>query len=64
MDDILGYIAEDSADAALDILEAVEATTESLADLAERGRVVPKIDDRTIREVFAFRYRILYQVSA
>jgi plasmid stabilization system protein ParE len=35
-----------------------------LATLAERGRVVPEFSDPSIREVFAFRYRLLYRVEA
>jgi plasmid stabilization system protein ParE len=31
--------------------------------LAERARVVPEVDDPSVREVFVFRYRMLYQVA-
>jgi plasmid stabilization system protein ParE len=35
----------------------------SLATLSERGRVVPELDDPAIREVFVFRYRLMYRVE-
>jgi len=36
---------------------------EGLASLSERGRIVPEIDDPSIREVFVHRYRLLYEVT-
>ena len=35
----------------------------SLETLAERGRVVPELADPTIREVFVFRYRLMYRIE-
>jgi plasmid stabilization system protein ParE len=35
----------------------------SLATLSERGRVVPELGDAGIREVFVFRYRLMYRVE-
>ena len=31
--------------------------------MAERGRVVPELDDPTIREVFVYRYRLQYRIE-
>lgn len=62
--EIIDYLAEDSPSAAARVLDAVDATAQSLSDLAERGRVVPETHDTSIREVFVFRYRVLYQVSS
>jgi len=31
-----------------------------LAAFAARGRIVPELNDPTVREVFVFRYRLLY----
>jgi plasmid stabilization system protein ParE len=33
-----------------------------LAIFAERGRVVPESNDPNIREVFVFRYRLMYEI--
>ena len=35
---------------------------QSLADLPMRGRVVPEIGEQSVREVFVFNYRLLYEV--
>ena len=34
----------------------------SLAELPERGRVVPELDEPAVREVFVSRYRVIYEV--
>jgi len=44
------------------LVQALEAAA-SLADLSERGRVVPEQDDAAIREVFVGKYRLLYEVT-
>ena len=41
---------------------ALEAAV-GLTTFAQRGRVVPELADRTIREVFVYRYRLLYRVE-
>lgn len=34
----------------------------SLATMSERGLVVPEVGDVTLRELFVYRYRLLYRV--
>lgn len=64
LDDILGYIAQDSPQAARALLvEALDAA-DGLATLFERGRIVPELDDPSIREIFVHRYRLIYEVCA
>jgi len=63
LDDILGYIAQDSPQAARAVLKKVLDTTEALSTLSERGRIVPEIDDPSIREVFVHSYRLIYEVN-
>jgi plasmid stabilization system protein ParE len=41
--------------------KALEAA-ESLATLADRGRMVPEVGDKDVRELFVFKYRLLYRV--
>ena len=60
-DEILTFIASDSPDAASKVLEVMLAAAESLSLFAERGRIVP---ESTLREIFVYRYRLIYQVSA
>ena len=64
LDEILGFIAADSPGAAAKVLEVVLAAAESLSVFAERGRIVPEIQQSSIREIFVYRYRLLYQVSS
>jgi plasmid stabilization system protein ParE len=45
------------------VLDAALDPAASLATLSERGRVVPELNDPAIREVFVFRYRLLYRVE-
>jgi plasmid stabilization system protein ParE len=44
------------------MLERALAAADSLATLSERGRVVPERNDLRLREIFVFRYRLLYEV--
>jgi plasmid stabilization system protein ParE len=50
--------------AAAKVLEVVLAAAESLSLFSERGRIVPEMESRSIREIFVYRFRIMYQVSS
>ncbi len=63
LDAAAGYILMDSsAYAASFILKSLEAAR-SLADLPERGRVVPELKRDDIREIFVFSYRLIYRID-
>jgi len=64
LDEIISFISEDSPDAAQRVLEVILAAAESLSLLAERGRRVPETERETIREIFVYRYRLMYQVAS
>jgi toxin ParE1/3/4 len=64
LDEIVGHIAGDSLDAALRVLDRILAAAESLSHLALRGRVVPEIQDGKVREIFVFRYRLMYELDS
>jgi plasmid stabilization system protein ParE len=64
LDEVLTYVAKDSPEGARSIARSAIELAASLATLAERGRVVPEFGDPSIREVFAFRYRLMYRVEA
>ena len=64
LDEILEAIAVDAPGAAMRVLGVFDHTAESLSDLATRGRVVPELENSAIREVFVYRYRLIYQVSS
>jgi toxin ParE1/3/4 len=57
------FIAADSPAAAAKVLDVILAAAESLSVFAERGRTVPELKSRTVREIFVYRYRLMYQVS-
>lgn len=63
LDEVIAYIATDSRANALRVLESVLEAARHLSTLAERGRVVPELNDPTVREVFVFRYRLMYHVE-
>ncbi|MEW6247555.1 MAG: type II toxin-antitoxin system RelE/ParE family toxin [Nitrospirota bacterium] len=63
LDTIANYIARDSPNyAAAFLLELLDAAR-SLAQLAERGRVVPEWHEQTTRELLVGNYRLIYQVA-
>jgi len=64
LDEVVAYIAQDSRQAAVQVLERALNTAAGLGTLSERGRIVPELDDPAIREVFVHRYRLLYRIDA
>jgi plasmid stabilization system protein ParE len=64
LDEALAFIAQDAPDVARRLLEQALSAAQSLAELSERGRVVPERVDSAIREVFVYRYRLMYRVTA
>jgi plasmid stabilization system protein ParE len=63
LDEVLEYIAEDSPEAAEKVLDVVLSIAESLSVFSERGRVVPEVGDQSIREIFVYSYRLIYEVK-
>jgi toxin ParE1/3/4 len=62
LDEILTHIASDSPTAAGKALDVMLGIADSLSLFSSRGRVVPELLDDTIREIFVYRYRLIYQV--
>ena len=63
LDEAVNFASQDSVSGALRVLEQALAAAESLATLSERGRVVPELSQPNTREIFVFRYRLLYEVE-
>lgn len=60
---IADYIAKDSNYyAELFVREARDASR-SLNQLPQRGRIVPEVKDKSVRELFVAHYRLIYQIS-
>jgi plasmid stabilization system protein ParE len=62
-DAIASYIAADSSSYASTVVRKILSQTRVLADFPLAGRTVPEFGDENLREVFAYSYRIIYQVG-
>ena len=58
------YIERRSPAASSKFVLSVLAAVERVGSFPLSGRIVPESEDATVREVFAFRYRIMYQVHS
>lgn len=61
--EIAEYIALDSPIIANKWVNEIFDTTEKLLDFPEIGRVVPELQDQTIRELLKGNYRVIYKVE-
>ena len=65
LDVIVAYLADRNPKAALEVLDRVKQTANSLTSLSERGRVVPELARVSVheyRELVAAPYRLIYRV--
>lgn len=65
IDGIADYISRDAFPqyAAL-VIDKILTAGESLAEQAQRGRIVPEIGSSHIRELFVYSYRVIYEVRS
>ncbi|NCC52093.1 MAG: type II toxin-antitoxin system RelE/ParE family toxin [Spartobacteria bacterium] len=63
LDDIYTYIAKDSLEYALRMVERLTDRSRQIADHAQSGRRVPEYDMEQIREVIENPYRIIYHIK-
>ena len=63
LDEAAAYVAADSPEAAVNLVEGALDAAESLSTLSERGRIVPELNDPTVRETLVYKYRLLYEVA-
>ena len=61
---IAQYIARDSTIYAESTIEQIFQAPEKLIQFPKLGRIVPEKNDESIREVFIFQYRIIYEIVA
>ena len=61
LDAIAEFIARDSPHFAALLVANILQTVDRLVDFPESGRIVPEIDNRSIREVILGSYRIIYR---
>lgn len=63
LQDIVRYISLDEPSRALGFGRFLIHHTKSLSQFPERGRVVPELDDDTLREIIVRNYRVIYRVN-
>ena len=62
LDEAVAYVAQDSLTAARQLLESALNAADSLAVFDERGRTVPELQQRRVREILVEKYRLIYEV--
>ena len=60
---IADFIARDSPYYAASFVREIRSQARSLSRMSARGRVVPEISDRQIRELFVQSYRRIYKTE-
>jgi plasmid stabilization system protein ParE len=60
---IAQFIAADSTAYAAAVVQTIISTTRKLSPFPLSGRVVPELGDDSIREWFAYSYRVIYRVK-
>ena len=60
---IAHYISADSAAYAASVVKTILNITRNLSHFPRSGRIVPEIADESIRELFAYSYRVIYRIE-
>lgn len=63
LQEIEEYIARDNVTTAINFVDKLITTAESILDNPEKGRVVPEISISNIREIINKNYRIVYIIK-
>ena len=63
LDAIYSYIAQNSAEYALRMVDRLTRRSQQIAEVPRSGRRVPEYDLNQIREVFEGPYRIIYYIK-
>jgi toxin ParE1/3/4 len=61
---IATYIEKDSPVYAKSVVSKFFEKAEIIRDFTELGRIVPELNDSTIREVFVYSYRLIYKIDS
>jgi plasmid stabilization system protein ParE len=60
---IAAYISTDSTAYAAAVVKKILTVTRSLSRFPFAGRVVPEFEDESLREQFAYSYRLIYRIQ-
>ncbi len=63
LNSIAEYIAQDSEAYAASVVRTILHKVSALAEFSSIGRIVPEFEDASIREIFAYSYRIIYKIK-
>jgi plasmid stabilization system protein ParE len=47
----------------LSVVRSILEKTRALSDFPYLGQILPEFDDETIREVYAYSYRVVYRIE-
>ena len=64
LEEVAEFIARDSQFYATTVVKEARKAARSLKISAERGRVVPESNSSDIRELFLWKYRLIYKVTS
>lgn len=60
---IAGYISRDSIFYGGTVVQRIINSTRNLENFPFAGRIVPEFGSKSIREVFAYNYRVIYRTE-
>ena len=60
---IAEYIERDSLFYAKTVVKKVYYEAEKLRNLSYKGRIIPEFEQETMREIFVYNFRVLYQIE-
>lgn len=63
LEGIRDYIKKDSDYYAIRFVERIIEAVESLERFPKKGRIVPEAEEKNIREILFYSYRIIYRVE-
>ncbi len=58
------YISSENPEAARKVINYIYETGNRIKGFPEKGRIVPEIRGKNIREVFCLEYRIIYRIES
>lgn len=62
MRQIHDYIAKDSLHYAREVVLTIMESIRTIESFPQKGRIVPEIQNESIREIFVHSYRIIYRI--
>lgn len=57
------YTKKESIELSKNIIKEILTATKSLSLFPNVGRIVPEYDDNSIREIFIYKFKIIYEIK-